>query len=123
MKKEKNQKTIKQIDRNNDTYLYFATSTDTRDPSISNPTKLFKRFNPTCNSGASCTISDAMACYNYLNSLGTNVCKVQGWSVFCTAGNCSWDGNAAGFSSSLWYVYISLFNNHFHFMSSCVDRY
>ncbi|KAJ6568734.1 hypothetical protein B0H19DRAFT_1065542 [Mycena capillaripes] len=41
-----------------------------------------------------CSVSDAVACLNFLSALGTTACTVNGDNVtFCTAGSCHWFGS------------------------------
>ncbi|KAK7001696.1 hypothetical protein R3P38DRAFT_3046979 [Favolaschia claudopus] len=57
---------------------------------------LERRFNLICNEVPQCSVSDATACFNFLNALGQQACTVPGpvgaSSTFCTAGGCHWFG-------------------------------
>ncbi|KAJ7320957.1 hypothetical protein DFH08DRAFT_970263 [Mycena albidolilacea] len=49
-----------------------------------------------------CPVANAVACFNFLNALGTTACTVNGENVtFCTSGSCHWFGsNISGGSSA-----------------------
>jgi hypothetical protein len=74
--------------------------------------RLERRFSLICNEVPQCSISDATACFNFLNALGHQACTVPGpigaSSTFCTAGGCHWFGGnlkeGGGSVSSFWYV-------------------
>ncbi|KAJ7871049.1 hypothetical protein B0H13DRAFT_2350115 [Mycena leptocephala] len=41
-----------------------------------------------------CPVANAVACFNFLNALGTTACTVNGENVtFCTSGSCHWFGS------------------------------
>ncbi|KAK6331405.1 hypothetical protein TWF730_004486 [Orbilia blumenaviensis] len=52
---------------------------------------LQKRYEPRCWGEPRCTVNDARACYNYLNSIGGNRCEVRGRVQMCKMGGCAWD--------------------------------
>jgi hypothetical protein len=80
---------------------------------IESRANLTANFNLECNEIPQCSVSDATACFNFLNSLGHQACTVpgpflDGHAIFCTAGSCNWFGenfDTSGKSvSSFWYV-------------------
>ncbi|KAJ7189366.1 hypothetical protein GGX14DRAFT_485149 [Mycena pura] len=58
--------------------------------------RLERRFNLICNQVPQCSVSDATACFNFLNALGHQACTVPdpflSNILFCTAGGCNWGG-------------------------------
>ncbi|KAJ7271857.1 hypothetical protein C8J57DRAFT_1716049 [Mycena rebaudengoi] len=64
-------------------------------PDIANG--LERRFDLLCNQVPQCTLSDATACFNFLNALGHQACTVPDPFLanikFCTAGGCNWYGS------------------------------
>jgi hypothetical protein len=84
--------------------------------------RLERRFPLMCNEIPQCSISDATACFNFLNALGQQACIVPGpigaSSRFCSAGGCVWLGNNfredGGSVSSFWYVSTKQENSHLH---------
>jgi hypothetical protein len=73
---------------------------------------LERRFDLLCNQVPQCTLSDATACFNFLNALGHQACTVPDPFLanikFCTAGGCNWYGSnfkpGGGHVSSFWYI-------------------
>ncbi|KAK6541612.1 hypothetical protein TWF694_007412 [Orbilia ellipsospora] len=63
---------------------------------------LEKRYTPSCWGPPKCSYGDALACYNYLNSLGTRDCQVTGSIQMCKMGHCAWDARTlnGGFATS-----------------------
>ena len=67
---------------------------------------LSKRFDAFCQSFNMVNRDNAIACYNYLNALGTQDCGVDTNIVFCRAGDAYIGGSAIAGShtGSYWYV-------------------
>jgi len=64
--------------------------------------KLFKRYVPQCWGDPKCWYNDALACYNYLASLGSTVCATSAITQMCRTSNCGWFARTAtgGYVSS-----------------------
>ncbi|KAK6519077.1 hypothetical protein TWF281_003765 [Arthrobotrys megalospora] len=62
---------------------------------------LDKRYTPQCWGEPKCNYNDAIACYNYLNSLGSTTCAASGVVRMCYANGCAWYARSLnGYSAS-----------------------
>jgi hypothetical protein len=66
---------------------------------------LSKRYDPRCGpaEAAYTSVNDIIACYHYLNNLGTTICATRGSAEMCRAGQAHIVGEGRiGSTSSYW---------------------
>ncbi|KAF3934672.1 hypothetical protein ABW20_dc0104275 [Dactylellina cionopaga] len=61
---------------------------------------IFKRWPRLCWPLQKCTYGDAVACYNYLDSIGSRQCSSDGTVTMCYSGGCKWVGRSESGTAS-----------------------
>ncbi|KAJ7871048.1 hypothetical protein B0H13DRAFT_1477336, partial [Mycena leptocephala] len=66
-----------------------------RVPALDEMKRIEPLFDLTCGQSVACPVANAVACFNFLNALGTQLCTINGdfgTVIFCSSGPCDWGG-------------------------------